>query len=127
MSQITRKLFSVNSFRAAGVRAEVISTLTNSHLLAIGSDSGVATAEDWAGWKGTDRVKWMVTIETTEEGHSHVDVSSPDAAALMLNEVNDKRAEEGKGPAHARIESYSEHWTCFACGESRTEATEGGT
>lgn len=90
-------------------------------------DSVAPTATDWDGWKGMDQVKWMVTIETTEEEHSHVDVANPDQAALMLNEVNDKRAEEGKGPAHARIESYTEHWTCFACGESRTETPEGGT
>lgn len=61
-------------------------------------------------------MKWVITIETTETGHSHIDVADPDTAAIVINEINDERAKSGQGPAHARIDSFNKWWTCEDCG-----------
>lgn len=64
-----------------------------------------------------------MTLETTEQGHSHIDVPDPSMAAIVINEIDDERTGQGLDPAHARIESYENFWQC-ECGEQRgTEAT----
>jgi hypothetical protein len=69
-------------------------------------------------------VKWVLRVETTDREHSHIDVANPDDAAIVINEINDAREAEGKGPARTSLDSYETEWTCLACGERRfnTEA-----
>jgi hypothetical protein len=76
-------------------------------------------------------MKWIVTINTSEtrlrhshleeDSHSHIDVGDPETAAVIINEINDARAQEGKGPALTHIDQYESEWSCV-CGESRTAA-----
>lgn len=65
-------------------------------------------------------MKWVLTIETTATSHSHIDVDSPETAAAVINEINEARAQEGKGPAHSRLDSFAEWWRCDDCAEERT-------
>jgi len=69
-------------------------------------------------------VKWVLRVQTEPGHHSHIDVDSPDTASAVINEMNDEREKEGKGPTTTRLESYETEWTCLACGERRfnTEA-----
>ena len=65
-------------------------------------------------------MKWVITVETKKErDHSHIDVADPDQAAMVINEINDEREKEAKGPARVRLESYDSEWVCLSCGERR--------
>jgi hypothetical protein len=70
------------------------------------------------------KTKWVITIETKDREHNHIDVADPDAAAIVINEINDARETQGKGPAKVRLESYDTEWVCTSCGERKfnTEA-----
>lgn len=72
-------------------------------------------------------MKWVVTIETTDREHSHIDVADPDVAAVVISEINDERAKTGKGPAQVRLESYSPEWVCRTCGERRFDTDSDST
>jgi hypothetical protein len=72
-------------------------------------------------------VRWVLTIETTEMGHSHIDVDDPETAAIVINEINEYRAEEGKGPAHTRLDSFEKWWSCDGCSEKRVAGAKAGT
>ena len=69
-------------------------------------------------------MKWVLTVETQEKEHSHIDVVDPETAAIVINEINDERATQEKGPATVRLENFVHEWVCRSCGERRfAEAT----
>jgi hypothetical protein len=60
---------------------------------------------------------WILRVDLPDEripkprtGHSHIDVESPEAAAIYLRHLN-----ELVGPVKSNLEHYSGRWYCSEC------------
>ena len=59
----------------------------------------------------------MVTVETTDTTHGHVDVEDPQWAAIVIDVITDIRG----APPRATVTSWNLEWHCSRCGAWRSE------